>query len=1820
MSAIDLIGAVGAARLRRDLEQTHVPNEVADDGVARYMLHKLNGPQVAAICRAVLADSVLAPRVTLRVPRTLVASEGLSEVAITDENAAFARNAPCETPILVLANTVDDLGDTLRDIERVGAPELKGNPALWVDAARRGLPLPESDDSVWASALTGLLNVEDVSLDQFAQYVDATRESIDSAGLPLIDALGWALPVLRMPRDSGRFRGLKPADQSQASKWRKLYQQIISRQRPLLRKQTGGRAGLDREALHEQFGRVRDQISVGAHRAIEEFVEAPPGWTAASEALAEFEWERDGIQHLFEDLKSTPENLGTQTAQFFEFHRPDALTPTDREYLVGLARRRTYKDPREEDTEFYERFRIDLNTDRPLRAKWDRFIFGKGVEHQDFLIGLLFATQRLYEQAEDFTGPKSLTISTQHRTKGQWLTVNADVLASFGARYRGIVELTQPHVTWETHWLFKANELFASIANSRRYRKSSSTARAAVQIKFDLELQIGRGAASRRVGTQLVWQGRPGAIGAELHEDLGRIAERPFAAMTIQQRSVSRKGKLQYVALNDTGSLEPAFDRDAGSLVATGSRAQDLAGPWHKALAKAQREGRLTAVNALAIQSAWDRFAESYQSALRAWKSDGLWGAAPLAQAEDFGDLLEVLVVNARGDLNRRELWEPVLRLGIADVEGGASTAIIAPWHPLRLAGSVIKMRSLAGLLAHILTAEDVNFGDTRLFFADLAEEFAHPYYPEVVVGRRSGSPTLLTVSETLNEYSLAEAPTIDARDSHSNATNEDPANSAKQIGGLVARYLELQPHEHANLSVALYNCDSTGLPLATVSTMSDFSDDDEVRCNIILRHHNTVKLGQLYGQMLESVDADPDALVASESSRDFMAKLRIGIMLDPSEANGGVGGKAVDLAFLQDVVSRRAQLQWIVFPKNGTESLRLHVPPRWAYKRSAAEDELKSTAYLVCPRQPAVGWAYLAAVFGVVTHSDPAIGTRALPVRQIVFQDPEIHSLFTEVHGLAEWVVNYDDLLDKRQLRSQGVSVIRYQRQRSQGRNLVVSSTSPLRLLKVLVKRRLHELNLPLGEDRVAALADRLMEEAADLSGDIVLRAAKRGVFAGELIGIVLSKAIAQEEFGSEAAVGWFFLDDYAVWLGQREGRIADLMGLSPVDRGGRTVLRVIVTEAKYVGADSLAEERRTSQQQLYETVERIQDALFGAPGRLDRDLWLARLSDLLLDSGNAMAADALRFEQLRDRVRRGTLKIELRGYSHVFVHGPPDSGIRGEQLSVAGLPTGLQEVFDRESVRALLLAYESRQPLTPVRGALGDERPWEISTPRQPTAPIAWQAQDGLGVEVVDDDLPPGGSAVNRAGPDDGLLPSGQSTSSIRLDQSVQDSRGIESSSAPADTLRNGNLPIIGTELDEPPTETQSLSSLSAQGIDHSVGSQKSRTNLIYCDAFARVIDRLADAAPPSTTNEDWLADIERRLKAALLGYRISARSLGTRLTPNAALVRFQGSDTMNVEQVDRRRGELLTTHGLRIITVTGRPGEIVVAVAREQREVVPLWDVLRRREINRDRGGINTSFVLGVRELDGELLYLNLGTPFSGQEQHAPHTLIAGATGSGKSVLLQNLLLDICATNSPVQANIYLIDPKFGVDYPALRALPHLRGGIITEREAAREAFVALIAEMERRYRQFAQLSVNTLERYNATVSEAERLPAIWLVHDEFAEWMMVEEYKVAVSETVARLGVMARAAGIYLVFAAQRPDRDVFPMQLRENLGNRLVLRVQGAGTSEIALGVKGAELLLGKGHLAARLSGESDIIYAQVPFLSGEDLASAAGALVADTPA
>lgn len=1788
MTPSDLIGAAGAATIRQRLASLS-----DSEGIARYLLDRLTGEQVAAITGALLQDSATDALLKIALPRALIGDFGLPDHVVTDERTVAIRHAECDRPALLLANTDDDQGASLGDVTLIGAKQLTEDADPWVEAAATGLHLPDNQIGAWKAALKGLNAAEDWTLHQISNYVALTRERIATESTTVPDALGWALPALHLPRDSGFFLSIREKELEQSRRWKRQYEKLVSDRKPLLAKQRPNRQIIEADELSSQFEAVKEDIPTEVHAAIEAFIAATPGWNVAADTLSQYEWEGQSVLQLFSGIKLKKTTLPQETLTYFEYTLPDRLSPADIEYLEAL-KGRSLKETRDDDREFFEAHRDDIGQDKALRVKWERFIFGRPIECHDFLEGLLRALERLFGQVNLAGSKRSLTIRSARRTRSQWLDINADVGLAFGLRYRGLQALMGKAVTWDTPYLFAYEEVLDRAKKRKKYRRNESTARAALQIKFDVILESG----SERATVQLIWAGQPNAIGLEFPKDLGRLIKRPLTRSSVARLPVSKKGALQSVSLADVGTLQPAFGQDAGTLVPRITAGEDVGKTFPKALKLAVQGGRIDAAGLALIEAAWESFQSEYVEAIGALQATGYASPVLLTQAEAYGSLLQALALRAPGDLNRRDLWEPLLSLGVIPITGSAPSAIVAPWHPLRLAASAIKMRSVAGLADYLLTDVDVNFGDRRLFFADLRDELAHPLYPEIAIGYNGTEAVLLTETGTVNDYSLLERP---VRDPAEAATDVDPAEAARQIRALLERYIELQPHERSNLSIMLFNCDAAGLPLATVNALSSVQDQEEVHCNVLVRHRDRARLSHVYGELLDRSEGDPDAVVVSETSRNFMSKLRIGVMLDGGALRFDNAARPIDVAFLHDVVSRQAKEQWFPVPAAGNNPALLeHVPARWSYRRVTAEDELKATVYLTCPRQPDAGWAYIDAVANVIRRQSHAANEHYLPARQISFQDSGLKTMFDEVHELAEWVATYDDLLDKRQLAAQGINVIRYRRQRTHGRNMVVSSTSELRILNVLVRRRLTELSLGLDEDRLSKLAARLIEDANAISGDIVLRAAKRGVSAGELIGLVLSRALVAEEMGGHAAVAWFLLDDYAQWLGQREEGIADILGLCLLGGDdGNPRLRAIVTEAKYVDQGGSAEASRKSRQQLRQTVARIDDALFGDPGRLDRDLWLSRIADLLLDGTAALGKSNL-LEQVRDGIRRGEVPIDLRGYSHIFISGPAGDGSSlGEQDSVPDVHSGLQETFTREGLRQLLKAYELGQPLKPLRAALGGSDSWDHAEYRDPAPRVDWTKE--IAIEPKAEFKP---TPIQHDYDDDD-------------DSSENGAPAAEPAAATASQPTGGTaVPAAsGTQAAEPigaPVTTGEPTKASAPVPEPATSHQEGPTPTI--DAL--IAARAKMAQEDSAEEQAWLEATAQKLRSALMGYNLQAKVLGSRLTPNAALIRFMGSDRLRVEDIEAKQSALLTTHGLRLISVSPLPGEIVVGVARPQRQVVSLWDVWGRRELNRNTAGANTSFVLGLKELDGDILYLNLGGAFAGGQAHEPHTLVAGATGSGKSVLIQAMLLDIAATNPSDLAHIYLIDPKMGVDYSAIERLPHLQGGVIVDQTNAVQVMEALVLEMERRYELFRTNGARDIRAYNTKVAPAERLPTVFLVHDEFAEWMLTEEYKAAVTANVSRLGVKARAAGMHLIFAAQRPDANVMPMQLRDNLGNRLILKVASVGTSEIALGVKGAEQLLGLGHLAARLSGEPAIIYAQAPFLSDDDIDAAVDAIVA----
>ncbi len=1746
MNPVELIGDVFARYLDANVEKD------SEEGTARFIIDHLSPQQTVAIAEAVLGHSNLKGSVNLKLNRHFVGdSTLLPDHVLTTKPATYYRNCNCLQPILLVASTGDEEDQSLKELVRIGADELEACPEHWVAAACDGLSVTEEHQKWWEKAIAGLCDLRIVSVERLAAYVGRTRNLIQKEGLPIGIALGQAMPALRFPRDSTLFDRIREGRRTHKSAWKSEFNRVCRKNACFLLKQTTSQLLLSEDDLSTSFAKVHEEIPEEHHSTIQSFISAPSGWNQEAESLADCEWEN--IRPLFDGLRRVKLNLGEATIAFYDERSPDLLSDDDQEYLKLLSKRPKANDHNDEDDAFYESHRNEIKEDRKLRSAWDKFIFGRPRECTDFIVGLTASIESLFNQAAR-AKKRTLLIRCDSATKKDLRDLNVSAGEFFAQRYAGLKSLLGKDVRWNVGKLFDFPDLIHEWRKSAKSGLNHSQAKAALRLKFTLEVEADTHEGDTQASkTQLIWQFRPDAVTSEFVGDWRRLQERALVRCGTALNPISSKGHYQAIDLSDVRTFEPSYDRKRGTFVAVYKKKDDIELIWRENLANAMRQGLIDERTKQTLDEQFTVFAEEYTKAIRGLGESGLAEGALTRQLSLYADLLMTVCTNAPGDSNRRLLLRPLLEIGaVAIDDADVTTVVVAPWHPLRMAAIARKAKLVGDLIQRLLSEEQVEFGDQRLYFKELIRELEHPFYPEVILGWDDNKPQLLATTDVVGDYSLHERPELSKK--RVAATNENPAPAASRVMELLNQYVNLYPHERSNLSLVLFNSDSSRLPQAVVDKIGAMhEDDEEVQCQIILRHRDPRRLRSLYQEIVESSDEDVDSYSASEATQDFLARLRIGILADQAPPPDPKDGCPHDLSFSQDVIARHAQLEWYreAYTPVPLEEL---VPPRWSRRRPAAKDDLKSVVYLCCPVQSSEGWAFLTAVTSFLKGDwDGDEASRLLPVRQLDFHDRETAKIFEETHNLANWVVNYDELLDRRQLQNQNVRIIRYKQSATQGRNLVISSNASSGLLRTMLQSRLRQLNLGLPDVDYEQLASKMIDDANSLSGDLALRAAKRGRSAYELMGVVLSRFLVRSEFASDRYFGWYFLDDYAEWLGQREEQIADLMIVSPEETSeGELLLSILISEAKYIDEANLAKKQKESQKQLRDTVRRIHDALFGNPDRLDRDLWLARLADLLLDGVQFAAGQSIDLGKWRHAIRAGDCRIMLRGYSHVFVHSPEFND--SSSFAIDEVENCHQEVFARKEVRDLVLAY--------------------------------WNGKDPSSARNRCFDFPPSLNSVEFRPP--ASTAKKEKTGPTKVESKPRkDSKGTQTN--PKATKPDGKTAEGGTEAQESDVKSGKTQPTNDSGIG--------RDDIWAYRDIATIVDRHAAERTSSEADGEWLKQIEFSAKNGLQQFHLQAKLLESKITPNAALLKFAGSKHMTVEQVDKRRSEFLTTHGLNIISVQPEPRTVSIAIARPEREVVNLASIWQRWSPKQTAG--NQQIAIAVREDDGSILYLDPGS------KHAPHTLIAGSTGSGKSVLMQNILLGIAATNSPAQAKIVLIDPKQGVDYFQFAELPHLSGGLIVEDQQAIERLQSLVQEMDNRYKRFRSAKANNITTYNRKVDDADRIPSIWLIHDEFAEWMMVEDYKKAVSATVQRLGVKARAAGIHLIFAAQRPDATVMPMQLRSNLGNRLILRVDSEGTSEVALGEKGAEKLLGKGHLLAKLEGETRLTYAQVPLASEE---------------
>jgi S-DNA-T family DNA segregation ATPase FtsK/SpoIIIE len=242
----------------------------------------------------------------------------------------------------------------------------------------------------------------------------------------------------------------------------------------------------------------------------------------------------------------------------------------------------------------------------------------------------------------------------------------------------------------------------------------------------------------------------------------------------------------------------------------------------------------------------------------------------------------------------------------------------------------------------------------------------------------------------------------------------------------------------------------------------------------------------------------------------------------------------------------------------------------------------------------------------------------------------------------------------------------------------------------------------------------------------------------------------------------------------------------------------------------------------------------------------------------------------------------------------------------------------------------------------------------------------------------------------------------------------------------------------------------------------------------------------------------------------------------------------------------------------------------------------------------------------------MLLGLGEGVSGKPVIAdlskmPHLLIAGTTGSGKSICLNALAISLVFQNSPLTLRVVMIDPK-RVELSGYNALPHLYGKVESDVERIVGVLHWLVSEMQERYRRFAQVGARHLEDYNRRwqVGSSEYVPRVVTIIDELADLMLFAPEEV--EKSICRLAQMARATGMHLILATQRPSVDVVTGLIKANFPARIGFTVSSGTDSRVILDTVGAETLLGRGDMLFMSPDSSRLVRAQGSFVSRNEIA------------
>lgn len=394
------------------------------------------------------------------------------------------------------------------------------------------------------------------------------------------------------------------------------------------------------------------------------------------------------------------------------------------------------------------------------------------------------------------------------------------------------------------------------------------------------------------------------------------------------------------------------------------------------------------------------------------------------------------------------------------------------------------------------------------------------------------------------------------------------------------------------------------------------------------------------------------------------------------------------------------------------------------------------------------------------------------------------------------------------------------------------------------------------------------------------------------------------------------------------------------------------------------------------------------------------------------------------------------------------------------------------------------------------------------------------------------------------------------------------------PSLKLENDPIEVPPVVPEQQKKVTAKEAAQSAQQVAEEIARNEAEDKPVYCFP---PIDLLRRPSRGGSDGSAEMRDNTRRLNETLASFKIDARISNVTRGPSVTRYEVELEKGVRLNKLTSAADDIALSLGASSVRIAPVPGMISVVgieVPNQDVTTVSLREVIDSQEFIRAKS--KSSFSVG-KDIGGNCIVGNIAK--------LPHMLIAGTTGSGKSVCMNSIIISLLYKASPDDVKLIMVDPKM-VELGTYNGIPHLLIPVVTDPKKAAGSLQWAVTEMMRRYRTMSDAGVRDLESYNSMVDnqeiEGEHLPQVVVIIDELADLMLVAAKEV--EESICRIAQMGRAAGIHLIIATQRPSADVITGLMKANIPSRIAFSVASAMESRIILDTQGAEKLVGKGDM------------------------------------